>query len=147
MFYTRVDLCILLAVLPTWHKTNINLSFSSNAEADDFNFIGLLNTIFQFLCRLFRPPFFIVDFFVDRAKCPCLTAVSCNIATEYLNFALQRQHFDIFLSYQWNVLPSGMFFFSGYRGWHQCKNLTYSSIMDMLIHTLKYTSHIVIWYT
>jgi len=29
----------------------------------------------------------------------------------YLDFTLQYQHFDIFLSYQWNVLFSGMFFF------------------------------------
>jgi len=46
----------------------------------------------------------------------------------YLKFTLQCQHFDIFLSYQWNVLAGGLFF-SGYRGWHQCKNWTYSSIL------------------
>jgi len=31
------------------HKS---LPFFSDAEADDFNFISLLNTIFQFLCHL-----------------------------------------------------------------------------------------------
>jgi len=64
----------------------------------------------------------------------------------YLDFTLQYQHFDIFLSYQWNVLFSGMFFF-WLQGLTSVQKLNLLIDTDMLttLHTLKYISHIVIW--
>ena len=58
MFYTRSgSLYIACSSSNMAQNKNKSLSFSSNAEADDFNFIGFLNTMFQFLCCLFRLPF------------------------------------------------------------------------------------------
>jgi len=64
----------------------------------------------------------------------------------FLNFTLQCQHFDIFLSYQWNILLSAMFFF-WLQGLTSVWKLNLLIDADMLttLHTLKYTSHIVIW--
>ena len=145
MFYTRSGSLYIACVSSNMAQNKQKyLSFSSNAEKDKTSQVFSIQ-YFNF-CAAFLDLHFIVDFFADRAKCPCLTAASCNIATVYLNFTLQCQHFDVFLSYQWNVLLSGMFFL-WLQGLTSVSKLNLLIDTDMLttLHTLKYTSHIVIW--
>jgi len=126
----------------TWHIFHFFIQSNCTCAAVFFTRNYIWRWIFQFLIATKDPQLF----------CPLLVSMHIKWITTisllqwkllkefflmmetngldmmYLNFTLQYQHFDIFLSYQCNILLSGIFF-SGYRGWHQCKNLTYSSIL------------------
>ena len=61
-------LCIILAVLPTWHKTNINLCrYLMLTQMTSLQLPrSSQNNIL--ICAAFSNLNFLVDFFVDRAK-------------------------------------------------------------------------------